>query len=312
VVALLLPFLATCGDTTPDPGAGPPAAAPRVARPTFDGARALELVEAQVAFGPRIPGSAGHAAQLDWMVDLLDRHADTVEVDTFEHSTRAGERLTLHNVLARFNAGAERRLLFLAHWDTRPRSDNARDPDLRDVPVPGANDGASGTAVLLELARLMGERPPDVGVELLFTDGEDYGPLSDDMFLGAKRFAATLPGGYRPVYAVLLDMVGDADPRFPVEGYSAERAPEVVQRVWRVAQRLGYGQYFPMEVGQALGDDHIPLNDAGIPTVDVIDFTYGGPSNPFWHTPDDVPAAVSARTLGMVGEVVAEIIYQGG
>jgi hypothetical protein len=107
-------------------------------------------------------------------------------------------------------------------------------------------------------------------------------------------------------------MVGDADPRFPVEGYSAERAPEVVQRVWRVAQRLGYGQYFPMEVGQALGDDHIPLNDAGIPTVDVIDFTYGGPSNPFWHTPDDVPAAVSARTLGMVGEVVAEIIYQGG
>ena len=118
-------------------------------------------------------------------------------------------------------------------------------------------------------------------------------------------------GPGRPRFGVLLDMVGDAEPRFPVEGYSAARAPQVVQRVWGIAARLGYGRYFPLDVVGYINDDHVPLNDAGIPTIDVIDFDYG-PENAWWHTPEDTPDKLSARTLGMVGEVVAELLYQGG
>jgi glutaminyl-peptide cyclotransferase len=214
-------------------------------------------------------------------------------------------------VTARFVPEATRRILLLAHWDTRPRSDAAADPALHDTPVPGANDGASGTAVLLVLARLFAESPPPMGVDLLFTDGEDYGPGVEDMLLGARRYAATLPDEGRPVYGLLLDMVGDADPGFPVEEYSAQYANVVVRKVWRVAERLGYGRYFPGGVGQRLMDDHIPLIEAGLPTANLVDFSYG-PDNRYWHTPDDTPDRLSAATLEMVGEVVAELIYSGG
>lgn len=294
-----------------EPDEPPPAAVIRVERPDFDGARAYALVERQVEFGPRVPGTEGHAAQLEWMVDTLSALAPSVSVDTFSHEPSGGRsRIPLYNVLARFQPDEERRLLLLAHWDTRPRSDAAGTPEERDRPVPGANDGASGTAVLLELARLFSLQPPPLGVDLLFVDGEDYGPTTDDMFLGARRFASDLPEPL-PVYGVLLDMVGDADPLFPIEGNSAKYAPQVAQRVWGVAERLGYGRYFPRRVGQSLGDDHVPLNEAGLRTIDVIDFEYG-PGNALWHTPDDTPENVSATTLDMVGEVVAELVYQGG
>ena len=283
---------------------------PSIERPDFDGSRALTFLEQQVAFGPRIPGSPGHAAQLEWMLGILEDLADTVTVDTFPHRSLAGDELSLFNVFARFNPDADRRLLLLAHWDTRPMSDASLDPALGSIPVPGANDGASGVAVLLELAGRLGEQPPTVGVDLLFTDGEDYGP--GEMFLGANHFSASLPDGYSPEYGILLDMVGDSDPRFPVEGNSARMAPEVVQRVWGIAERMGYRRYFPLEVGLSLGDDHVPLNQAGIPTVDIIDFTYGGEDNPYWHTPDDLPANTSARSLEIVGDLVTQIVYMGG
>jgi Zn-dependent M28 family amino/carboxypeptidase len=177
--------------------------------------------------------------------------------------------------------------------------------------VPGANDGASGTAVLLELASLFASTTPPVGVDVLLVDGEDYGPGVDDMLLGARRYAATLPETGRPVYGLLLDMVGDADPSFPVEAISAQRANVVVRKVWEAAERLGYRDFFPTRVGEQIVDDHVPLNDAGLPTANLIDFTYG-PSNAYWHTPDDTIERVSATTLGMIGEVVAELIYSGG
>ena len=179
----------------------------------------------------------------------------------------------------------------------------------RALPVPGANDGASGTAVLLELARLFREQAPPVGVDLLFVDGEDFGPSTDDMFLGARHYADEHAVDEAPLFGVLLDMVGDADPLFPVEAYSAEAAPEVVQRVWSVAQQLGFRRYFPLEASQRVVDDHLPLNDAGIPTINIIDFDYG-PGNGYWHTPDDVPSNTSPETLRMVGEVVAELVYR--
>jgi Zn-dependent M28 family amino/carboxypeptidase len=153
--------------------------------------------------------------------------------------------------------------------------------------------------------------PPPLGVDLLLVDGEDYGPEVEDMLLGARHYASSLGEEDRPVYGVLLDMVGDNDPLFPVEGISAQLANIVVQKVWRVAERLGYGDFFPSAVGQRVIDDHVPLLDAGLPTANVVDFNYG-PGNRYWHTPEDTLDRVSAETLEMVGEVIAELVYSGG
>jgi Peptidase family M28 len=281
----------------------------RAERPAFEAARAYEDLLTQVAFGPRIPGTDGHAEQLEWMLTELAQLADTVFTEPFSHTTREGVELDLTNVMARFGRQESRRILLLTHWDTRPRSDRARNADDRELPVPGANDGASGTAILLGLARLFRQQPPPVGVDLLFVDGEDYGPSTADMFLGARHYADNRAVDDAPLFGILLDMVGDADPLFPVEAYSAEAAPQVVQRVWGIAQQLGYRRYFPLDATQRVLDDHIPLNDVGIPTIDIIDFDYG-PGNGYWHTPDDVAANTSPETLRMVGEVVAELVYR--
>lgn len=284
---------------------------PTPGRPLFDGDAALALVREQVGFGPRVPGSPGHDRQLAWMLDRLDSLGVTAVVDTFTHVTTGGDSLTLFNVSARFRPEATRRILLLTHWDTRPTSDEADDSVGRATPVPGANDGASGTAVLLHLAELLAEVPPPLGIDLLFTDGEDYGPSVDDMFLGARRYASRLPDTDRPVYGLLLDMVGDADPSFPVEEISAQAASVVVRKVWRAAERLGYREYFPSTVGLRVIDDHVPLIEAGLPTANLVDFVYG-PYNQYWHTPEDTIENVRASTLAMIGEVVAELVYSGG
>ncbi len=294
-----------------DAGGGLPAAGAPVARPAFSADRAFAYLRRQVEFGPRIPGEPGHQAQLEWMQQFLRERADTVFVQPFSYVTSTGDTLRLTNLMARFQPGAGERVLLVAHWDTRPRADQSARPADRSQPVPGANDGASGVAVLLELAEMFRTQPPPVGVDLLFVDGEDYGPSTDDMFLGARHFAANQPAGYNPLYGVLLDMVGDQNPRFPIEGNSEQYAPEVVRRVWEVARELGYGDIFVESPGGFISDDHVPLNEAGIRTIDVIDFEYG-PGNRFWHTPDDVPANTSAETLRIVGEVMAELVYRGG
>ncbi len=286
---------------------------PQVERPSFQADRALAHVRTQMAFGPRVPGSEGHSAQLDWMVEMLAGRGAVVMLDRFDYTTTSGEVLPLTNVLARFNAEADRRLLLLTHWDTRPTSEQSPNPADHETPVPGANDGASGTAVLLELAALFQEVLPAVGVDLLFVDGEDYGPETVDMFIGSNRFATSQENVW--AYAILIDMVGDADPQFPIEGYSAEYAPEIAQRVWAVANDLGYARYFPERVGTRITDDHLPLNEAGIRTIDIIDFVYGPNTKTggqYWHTPEDTIDKVSAFTLGMVGEVLAEVVYRGG
>ena len=272
---------------------------------------AWELLRRQVAFGPRVPGTPGHAAQLAWMRRYLEERADSVAVHPFTHRTARGDILPLRNVFARFRPELRDRVLLVAHWDTRPRADEAPRRADRVLPVPGANDGASGVAVLLEIADVLHRSPPPVGVDLLLTDGEDFGPGSRDMYLGARSFAAALPAGYRPRYGIVVDMVADRDPRFPVERYSARLAPEVVGRVWGLAHEMGLGELFPTAVGGAVVDDHLPLNGAGIPTILIVDFEYG-PRNRFWHTPDDVPANTSARTLGVVGRLLTELIRRGG
>ncbi|HET7273956.1 MAG TPA: M28 family peptidase [Longimicrobiaceae bacterium] len=309
VLSLLVLLSVGCADAGGDAAREPVGSA--VDRPPFPGDEAFTLLQKQVAFGPRIPGTEGHSQQLEWMRDYLAQRADTLIVQPFAVELSTGDTLQLTNLFARFNPDASARVLLVAHWDTRPKADQADNPADRELPVPGANDGASGTAVLMQLAEMFSKQAPPIGVDLLFVDGEDYGPTTDDMLLGAKHFAANLPAGYRPLYGVLLDLIGDKNPRFPVEGYSARYAPEVVQRVWSVARDLGYGNVFVPSETIAITDDHVPLNRAGIHTANVIDFEYG-PGNRYWHTPDDVPANTSASSLDMVGEVMAELIYRGG
>ena len=281
----------------------------RVERPAFDADRAFQDLERQVAFGPRIPGSAGHARQLEWLETELRALADTVFLDPFEHVTREGDELALTNVIARFGPADGSRLLLLTHWDTRPKADQSPEAADREEPVLGANDGASGTAVLLELARMFNEQPPSGGVEFLFSDGEDYGPSTEDMFLGARHYVAGIGSENPPAFGILLDMVADADPSFPVEAYSMEGAGQVVQRVWGIAADMGYRRFFPMDRTVRVIDDHVQFNDVGIPVANLIDFDYGS-GNSFWHTPRDVVGNTSAQTLLMVGEVVAEVVYR--
>lgn len=303
LVVLLVPLLWGC------PGDGD--ALPRVDRPSFPGDLAHQLLVEQVGFGPRIPGQPGHEQQLAWMKEWLTPRADTLIEQSFVYTTTGGEILSLTNLFARFNPQARDRVLLVAHWDTRPLADRGRTPEERQLPVPGANDGASGTAVLMVLAELFHQQAPPLGVDLLLVDGEDYGPQTADMFLGSRHFAENLPAGYPPLYGVLLDMVGDADLRLAREGYSQEHAPEVVTRVWDVAHELGYQGIFLEQPGGYVSDDHLPLNEAGIRTIDIIDFDYG-PNNSYWHTPQDIPENTSAESLEVVGEVLAELIYRGG
>lgn len=310
LICCLAVLAAGCPDAGSSSGGTGTATAVAPNTPEFSADSAYTLLRRQVEFGPRVPGSPGHAQQLAWMLEFLGPLADTIVVQEFTHDAN-DKRLELTNLFARFNAEARDRILLVAHWDTRPTADAERDPERRAQPIPGANDGASGTAVLLEMARVLARQPPPIGVDLLFVDGEDYGPFGDNMYLGAKHFAANMPRGYRPLYGVLVDLVGDENPEFPIEGYSQQHAPEVVERVWRLAEQLGHGDVFQRRAGISIQDDHVELNRAGLRVIDIIDFDYG-PGNAYWHTLDDKLEHTSPRGLGIVGKVLTALIYRGG
>ena len=281
----------------------------------FDGKRALEHIRTQLAFGPRIPGSEGHRRTGDWIVQQMRALADTVVEQRWTHVTAAGDTLPLRNILARFRPGESQRILYLAHWDTRPVADDSPILGDRAKPVPGANDGASGVALLVALGEVLKKTPPQYGVDLLFVDGEDYGNFSrdEDVLLGSKYFAAHLPSpDYRPLFGVLWDMIGDADLRLQQEAFSVQQAPEVVGRVWSTAADMGYGDYFVGEVGDAVTDDHVPLLKAGLRVIDVIDLYYVEPSGPrnYHHTIYDTIDKVSAKSLQVVGDVAVALVTQ--
>lgn len=303
-VAAVLSLAVACGGadaSARDEGAAPPAAVSE-----FDGAAAMEYVRRQVAFGPRVPGTASHRAAGDWLVAELRKRADTVLVQEWTHTTADGQRLPMRNILARFRPAEARRVLYLAHWDSRPLADNESDPDKAALPVPGANDGGSGVAILLGVADALKQRPASVGVDLLFVDGEDWGSFdtNTDVLIGSRYFAAHLPSdGYAPLLGVLWDMVGDSVPVFEQEANSLQAAPEVVQRVWATAQRLGHGAAFTNRQGLAITDDHVPLIERGLRVIDVIDLDYA-----WHHTTEDTADKVSRSTLQLVGDVALAVI----
>ena len=290
----------------------------------FDGARALTYVEAQLAFGPRVPGTQGHQRAGDWIVAQMRERADTVIEQRWMHATVAGDSLPMRNILARYRPDAAQRVLYVAHWDTRPRADSDRNLGNQRMPIPGANDGASGVALLIAVGDQLKALPPGIGVDLLFVDGEDYGDFGDpelrDVLIGARHFAANLPSaGYQPVFGIVWDMIGDANLELLQEGYSLQAAPEVVARVWDTEAELGYGKYFVKQQMPAITDDHLPLINAGLRVIDVIDICFAAPqrgcppdaasaNSNYHHTMQDTIDKVSAASLQIVGDVALKLI----
>ncbi len=282
--------------------------------PYFDGSRAFELLEKQVDLGPRFPGSPGHAALVSLLTDYLEPRAHELKIQTtsLSHPYEDGP-LPITNILARFNPPARKHVLLLAHYDTRAIADQDPDPGNRSKPILGANDGASGVAVLLMLADIFARDVPPIGVDLLFVDAEDVGRSGDleNFSLGTKAFLPEmneLLGGVRPQYAVLVDMVGDAELTLPIEYNSWRGARKLVNRIWNLARDLGYSQ-FRFEMGAQIYDDHVPLLEAGIPAVDIIDFDYPNTEKNYWHTLEDTPDKCSAESLEAVGTVLTTLIY---
>lgn len=286
--------------------------------PAFSGQNAYDFVAKQVAFGPRNPNSEGAKKALAFFVEELKKHTANVQMQQFTHEGYGGEKLNLTNVIASFNPNAGTRILLCAHWDTRPRADHDPDSTQHKKPILGANDAGSGVGVLLELARIMKDVPPTIGVDLVLFDGEDYGDTKiDDVaqyFLGSRYFANHLPPNYKPAFGILLDLVGDKEAKFAREGHSQQYAEGVLNLVWQSAADLGLKR-FVQEAGNKIQDDHLMLNQVGIPTIDIIDIALVG-GDPFssrrqyWHTHKDDMSNISAETLGEVGRLLVYTVYR--
>lgn len=284
-------------------------------RPAFDGERAYAALVKQVDFGPRVPGTAAHDQTRDYLIETLSRYAERVGPQPVTWTSPEDTTLTLQgtNIIASFNLQPRinKRIMLGAHWDTRPFADHDPDSTKRDLPVPGANDGASGVAVLLELARVLHETPPDVGVDLILFDLEDMGSRANvdsttvqvPYCLGSELFVINNPT-YRPTFGIILDMVGGQNPRFPREINSLRGARRIVEKVWAAADEVGAEAFLDVD-GQSVVDDHIAFLRKGIPVIDVIQ----NPFPDYWHTTADTPEKCSPATLQQVGEVMIEVIY---
>lgn len=295
--------------------------------PEFNADSAYAFVEKQCSFGARVPGTATHAATADWIEHKLNEYgADTVIVQRGTGIDAQGRKVPIRNIIAKYNAMATERLLLAAHYDTRPWADEDPDKSKHMTPIDGANDGASGVGVLLEISRQLSKQNPGFGVDILMTDAEDSGESAPDeaddatrarydesWCLGTQYFARNLP--YAPTQlprqAILLDMVGGKDAVFPREYFSAQAAPAVVARISEVAASVGLQSRFPSTVGGAVNDDHLPLIAAGIPTADIIEIGHPqtGSFNPTWHTMADNMSNIDKSTLKAVGTVLLTIIY---
>lgn len=290
--------------------------------PAFESDSAYRFVRQQVAFGPRNPGSEGHRRTQAWLTDKLTEYAGQrgVYVQRFVEEGYEGDTLRLANIIAAFNPSAPDRIMLCAHWDTRPRAEE--DPENPSGPIPGADDGGSGVAVLLELARLFRQQPPPIGVDIVLFDGEDYGKTGDmgNYFLGSRHWSENQPvPDYRPRFGILLDMVGGRDAQFPKEQNSYRMAPSLVNEVWSIAAEKGFSDIFIDRPGSAISDDHVVINRIlGIPTIDIIRHrppdtgdASGGSVRfaPYWHTRQDDMGIISRTSLGAVGAVLAELIY---
>ncbi len=278
---------------------------------SFSADSAYSYVARQVEFGPRVPGSEAHRLCGDWLTGKLKSFGADVTEQTATLTTFDGTKIPMRNIFARINPEAEKRILLLAHWDSRPWADHDPDPAKHSMPVDGANDGASGTGVLLELARSIPKGDSGPGLDILLCDAEDWGEESNDdsWAMGARYFANNLPEkGYMPSAAILLDMVGAPDATFMREYFSQLANPALADQIWSIAKMLGHEQMFVNRMGSAVNDDHVELNKAGIPTIDIIDYREGSGFFSGWHTASDNMECISKETLRTVGSVLETYI----
>lgn len=274
--------------------------------PKFDARKAFELLQRQCDFGPRNPGSEGHRSCSAFLVKTLSAYADKVSTQSFSLVFGdPAQTVEATNIIAKFQPEKTRRILLCAHWDTRPWADMDPDPAHHNTPILGANDGASGVAVLLEIARHLKQKQTPLGVDIVFFDGEDAGSSGDmnSWAQGSAYYAQNLASSDRPVFGILIDMIGDADLAIFQEANSRAYARSVVDKVWAKAAELKLEAFKP-QVGPSVMDDHIPLLQIGVPCIDLIDLDY-----PYWHTMADTPDNCSAASLEQVGTVLLHVIY---
>jgi len=290
--------------------------------PDFNADSAFYYIERQVAFGPRVPNMASHRRAAEWLTQTLKRFADTVIVQPARVRASDGTILNIQNIIASFDPENPERVLLCAHWDTRPWADHDPNPANHWMPIAGANDGGSGTAVLLELARqiaLAGQRP-EVGIDIILFDAEDYGEhesvsgrVEDSWGLGSQFWARNPHRrNYRALYGVNVCMVGAQGARFLHEGFSRRYAMNIIRKVWSAAHKLGFQEFFPNQEGGYIINDHYYVNRIlNIPTINIIHQEQGNRHVffPQWHTMDDDMDVIDRATLKAVGQTLLAVMF---
>ena len=289
--------------------------------PDFNADSAYAFVERQTLFGPRVPGSAEHKACGDYLAAKLQEFGAHVIEQKADVTHYDGRNIEIRNIIGSYHPEKENRILLFAHWDSRPFADQDPNRENQHRPILGADDGASGVGVLLEIARQLNLKPTGRGIDILFFDLEDWGQpafldnaISGEWWCVGSRYWAENPHipKYKAKYGILLDMVGAADAQFFKEGNSVQYASNVVEKVWRKAVTLGYGKYFLNKVEGYITDDHLPVNEYHrAPSINIIhqatDTRTGFASH--WHTLNDNINIISRNTLHAVGQTVLEVIY---
>ncbi|WP_329903027.1 M28 family peptidase [Porphyromonas pogonae] len=283
---------------------------------TFNADSAYQYIADQVAFGARVPGSKAHKACAEWMEAKFTNWGHQVIVQNADLKAYDGTILPSKNIIVSINPQNKQRILLMAHWDTRPVADQDPDPKKRKTPILGADDGASGVGVLMEMARQYAIDKPSVGVDIVLFDSEDYGTPNDDnsWCLGSQYWAKNPHApGYTADFGILLDMVGSKDATFFYEGYSKIYASRILNLVWDTASRLGYGKFFKQSDGGTMTDDHVPvIKELKIPCIDIINYSNENSKGfgDYWHTHEDNMNIISTETLRAVGHTVMTVIKE--
>lgn len=312
-------FISACGEEKKEVKKEDAVVEKKVEVPSFNEDSAYAYVAKQVSFGPRVPGTKAHAKCADWLQAELKKYGGSVYMQSGEVTTFDGKKFQLKNIIASFNAKAAKRILLAAHWDTRPFAD--QDDENKNNAIDGANDGGSGVGVLLEIARQMQMKNTDVGVDIILFDIEDYGQpeisaykqMQDSYCLGSQYWAKNPPiPNYKPMFGILLDMVGGENAVFMQEEISRVYAPQVLEKVWTAAAQAGYSSYFSYQASPAIVDDHYYVNTiANIPMIDIIhrDETSASGFWKHWHTNEDKLDKIDKRSLKAAGQAVMQLIY---
>ena len=287
--------------------------------PAFSGDSAYAYVAKQVEFGPRVPGTDEHKACRDWLKNKFESFGAEVILQDFIANIYTGDRWESSNIIAQFNPDAKERVMLSAHWDSRMMAEEDRDKSKRDNPILGADDGASGVGVLVEVARLIQANPLTLGVDIILFDAEDQGKRGmnspiENWCLGAQHWSRNPHrGNYKAKYGILLDMVGSKNPRFGKDNVSRQYAGKIQQKLWKMAQNMGYSNMFVDDDTGAITDDHYFVNViAGIPMVDIINQPVNSKTGfgSYWHTHDDDMDVIDKRSLQVVGQVVTAAVYK--